>query len=314
MTVIADRLRVALGPTLARNVRLAPHTRMRVGGPAEFFFEVHDERDLIRARRVCLAWGVPFTLLGGGSNVIVDDTGLAGLVVINRTAAIRWHVSQRCVTVAGGYDLDDLVVAVARRGWADLTFAAGIPGTVGGALAGGAGAFGHLVHEYLRQARVMRGDGTLATVPAGKLGIGYRESRFARRGDVLLQARFGAFEHSCSRVLAERIAAVKAMRAARHPPADTPCAGSFFKNLSPPAPDAQRVPAGRLLDRCGAKQMRQGGAAVFPGHANIIVNTGSASAADIHTLADRLADVVYRRCGVRLQREVRFLSNRCPSP
>lgn len=311
MTVFGKQLKLLFGPLLRRDEALAPWTWMKVGGPAEFLVEVVGIEDLVAAHALCRRWGAPFTLLGGGSNVLIDDAGLAGLVVINRAGHLDWDDEQRQVTAGAGFSLDLLVEAVSRRGWGDLTFAAGIPGTVGGALAGGAGAYGRLLAETVRAARVLEPDGTVAQLPLAALGVRYRDSDILRCGRILLEITFGRFQSAAAPCLAERIAAIKADRAGKHPPSDLPCAGSFFKNLPPPAPGAPRIAAGLLLDRCGAKGLRHGAAAVFARHANIIVNTGGATAADILALADQMACLVHDRHGVRLEPEVRYLHNRC---
>jgi UDP-N-acetylmuramate dehydrogenase len=139
MTAFRKQLEQLFGTALRRDEALAPWTWMKVGGPAEFLVEVEGIEALAAAHETCRRCGAPFTLLGGGSNVIIDDAGLAGLVVINRLAHLEWAAHKRRVTVGAGFSLDRLVEAVSLRGWGDLTFAAGIPGTVGGALAGGAG-------------------------------------------------------------------------------------------------------------------------------------------------------------------------------
>ena len=305
-----DQLVELFGPALKESVDTAPYTWMRVGGPAEYLIEARRTAQVVQARALCRRRGLPFVLLGGGSNVVIDDAGLAGLVLVNRCAHLRWDLDTRQVTVAGGYDLNRLVTAVSARGWGDLTFAAGIPGTVGGGLVGGAGAYGRLIVDVIRSARVLHPDGTVGQEPVAALGVGYRQSDALRRGDIVLAVTCGPFAPADVAVLAARIAEIKTDRAGKHPPPDLPCAGSFFKNLPPPAPGAQRIAAGRILDECGVKGLRQGGAAVFARHANIIVNTGGATAADIHRLAERMAARVARQRGIVLEREVRYLSNK----
>jgi len=310
MLPILDQLNDLFGPCLQTAVALAPYTWMQVGGPAEYLLEARSIDRVIRARAFCRRHGLPFVLLGGGSNVVIDDAGLAGLVVINRSEHLRWDLKHRRVTVSAGYPLDRLVSRVSARGWGDLTFAAGIPGSVGGALAGGAGAYGRLLVDGLRSARILDADATVKDVAAAGLGVSYRHSEMSARGQIVLAATFGSFLPADATLLAGRIAQIKCDRAAKHPPLDLPCAGSFFKNLPPPESGMHRLAAGRILDECGAKQLRQGGAAVFAGHANIIVNTGGATAGDIHRLAERMVALVARQKGVVLEREVRYLSNR----
>ncbi|MDD2603545.1 MAG: UDP-N-acetylmuramate dehydrogenase [Desulfobacterales bacterium] len=310
MTVFGKQLAQRFGSALRWDEVLAPWTWMKVGGPAEFLVEVEHIEDLAAAHAICRGCRAPFTLLGDGSNVVIDDAGLAGLVVVNRVTHLNWDEKRRQVTAGAGFSLDRLVEAVSFRGWGDLTFAAGIPGTVGGALAGGAGAYGRLLAEMACRARVLSPDGTMDTLPVNTLGVGYRDSDILRCGQIVLEVTFGGFQADTAAGLMNRIAAIRADRAGKHPPSDLPCAGSYFKNLPPPSPGASRIAAGLLLDRCGAKSLRRGGAAVFHRHANIIVNTGGATAADILALADQMARLVRCRHGVQLEPEVRYLHNR----
>jgi UDP-N-acetylmuramate dehydrogenase len=309
MPTATDKLKRELGPGLRTAAPLAPLTWMRVGGPAEMLMEATTAAQLTAARRACRRLGVPFCLLGDGSNVVAPDSGLPGLVVVNRIDTITWDRSRKAVTVGSGFSLDRLVAEVSQIGWDGIVFAAGIPGSIGGGLVGGAGAYGHLLGERLHRARVLAADGRLVDTDAAGLGIRYRNSDALLRGDIVLAATFAGFTAADPQELSDRIQTIKADRRRKHPPGDLPCAGSFFKNLPPPKPGAHRVPAGRLLDECGAKQMREGGAEVFHKHANIIVNTGTATAADIDRLADRMADRVRRRLGVQLVREVRTLAS-----
>ncbi len=310
MSRVTDRLRAAFGSALQERVPIAPYTWMRVGGPAEYLLEATRERELIHAFDAARKLGIPFTLLGGGSNVFADDDGLDGLVAINSVSAIEWDDVERTLEVSGGYDLDTLVGEVSARGWSDLTFAAGIPGTVGGGLVGGAGAYGKLLHEFVAYARLLRPTGDIESVPIEALGVRYRESDAMHRGDIVLGVEFRPLELAEAKLLSERIAEIKADRVRKHPGKELHCAGSFFKNLPPEEPGGWRIPAGKILDECGAKGMSVGGAAVFDRHANIIVNTGDATAGDINALADRLAATVRERTGVELLREVRYLSTK----
>lgn len=288
-------------------VPLAPFTTLRIGGPAEFLLETDSVQDVIEARRLCQRTGIPFTYLSGGSNVLIDDGGLRGVTVVCSAATIVWNDSARTVVVGAGYDLDPFVADVSRRGWADLSFAAGIPGSLGGALAGGAGAFGHLVHEYLIDALVLLPDGDVRRMKEAELGIEYRTSKAKRDGWILLEVTMGPFEAGEPDHLSAEIERIKALRESKHPSWENPSAGSFFKNLPPPEEGAYRIPAGKYLDECGVKGMRVGGAQVFDKHANIIVNVDNASAADVDTLATRMADMVRERFGIELQREVQYL-------
>jgi len=303
---VASTLRQLFGESLQCGVPLAPYTTLRIGGPADFLLEASTAEQLVQAYRAALELKIPFYFWGGGSNVLIADAGLRGLVVIDRAREIHW-LENFTVRVAGGCLLNAVVEELAQRGWADMTFAAGIPGTLGGALVGGAGAFGHLVHEYLVEAEVLRRDGSIVTLPASALGIGYRDSAARSRGDRILSALLGGFVPQPPETLWNEIRRIKAEREVRHPGPDLPSAGSFFKNLPPDKPGGHRIPAGKLLEAAGAKELRVGGASVFSKHANIIVNHGGATASDVDELAKLMAERVKEKFGIILEREVQYL-------
>ncbi len=299
-------LRARFGGRLQSHVPLAPYTTLRIGGPAEYLLEVHTAEELIAAYRTCREAHIPFYLFAGCSNLLISDRGLTGLVLINKTDSIVWH-EDYTVAVAGGYNLDRLVSETCERGWADLTFAAGIPGSLGGALIGGAGAFGHLVCEYLQTADVLRKDGTVEAVSRDDLGIGYRTSEAKKRGDIILTMKMGPFTPGSKDDLLREADRIRVEREIKHPGPELPSAGSFFKNLPPLEPGGHRIPAGKYLEEAGAKGLRVGDAGVFEKHANIIVNHGHATAEQVNRLADLMAERVQEKFGILLEREVQYL-------
>lgn len=304
---VERELRKVLGEKLRTQVLLAPYTTLRIGGPAEFLLEAYEMEDLVLAYRLVRDLDIPFYFFGGCSNVLIHDDGLKGLIVVNKTSTVEWH-DDYTVIVAGGYNLDKLVMEVSERGWADLSFAAGIPGSLGGAIVGGAGAFGHLVYEYLVEAKILHRDGNVSMMKTEELGIEYRTSAAKRRGDIILQAYMGGFQPGSAEALLAECHRIKAEREVKHPGSSLPSAGSFFKNLPPETPGGHRVPAGKLLEAAGVKNLRFGDAGVFEKHANIIVNYGNATAAQVNELADTMAQRVLDRFGIALEREVQYLS------
>ncbi len=288
------------------SVPLKPFTTLNIGGPAEFLIEAQHSNEIVTAFKLARELDIPIYFLAGCSNVLIDDKGLQGLVIINRTDFIEWNPGGS-IDVAGGFNLDRFVYEVSKRNLADLTFAAGIPGSLGGALAGGAGAFGHLVHEYLISAEVLRRDGSVYTAPAEKLGIGYRKSELKERGEIILTARMGNFFNGDAEQLLREVNRIKAEREIKHPGPDFPSAGSFFKNLSPQISGDRRIPTGKLLEEAGAKELRVGDAGVFHKHANIVVNYGNATSAQVNELANQMAECVKQKFGIDLEREVQYL-------
>ncbi len=304
---IEDKILSRFGDRIKRGKTLACYTAFKIGGPAEYLLEATSTDDIIEAKRLAIKINIPFYFLAGCSNVLISDDGLPGLVVINKTSSIEW-CDDYSVQVDSGYNLNQLVVEVSQRGWGNLSFAAGIPGSIGAALAGGAGAYGHLVCEFLIDANILEDDGTVKTIQSKELDIEYRTSSLKKHNSIMLYATLGNFKPVDPVELMETCHKLLEERELKHPSIDLPCAGSFFKNLAPSQPGERRTPAGKLLEEAGVKPLRFGGAGIFEKHANIIVNYGGATAADVNNLADEMARRVKDKFGVTLEREVQYLS------
>jgi len=292
------------GLEVGENVPLAPLTTFRIGGTAAVVVTAHSPEEIARAVRLAAQDGIRWTVMGGGSNLLVADEGFAGLVVLVRAARVSVHGQE--IEAEAGADLQRVVSASAWAGLGDLTFAAGIPGTVGGAVAGNAGAWGRAIGECVVSVRLLRAA-TLETVeisPA-EMKFDYRSSAVQATRDVVLAVRLG-LEPAERKVLLKSIDENLAKRALRLP--ELPSAGSFFRNLPPLKPGEPREPAGRLLEAVGAKGLRIGDAGVTEKHANVIVNLGHARCKDVLALVAELEQRVQAKFGVKLVREVRVLS------
>ncbi|HWP35080.1 MAG TPA: UDP-N-acetylmuramate dehydrogenase, partial [Thermodesulfobacteriota bacterium] len=300
-----DAVARALGRT-RRGVPLAPLTTFRIGGPAELLFEARDQEALARALATARTHGVPARVLAGGSNVLVDDRGLAGLVVLNRAGGVRREGDR--LTAGSGLPLAELLEAAAREGLSGLEFAAGIPGSVGGAVYGNAGAYGKAMEDVLVRARLLTPEGEVVEAGREELGFAYRTSALKGSGGIVLEATFALVPGDRDRIRSA-MAEIIRIREAKHPdPVRFGSAGSYFKNLPPATPGGRRTPAGLLLDQVGAKGMRVGRALVSEAHANFLVNPGGATAADVLELARRLKALVRARFGVELEEEVLYLA------
>ncbi|HOX25282.1 MAG TPA: UDP-N-acetylmuramate dehydrogenase [Candidatus Krumholzibacteria bacterium] len=296
---------LAAGPDLVRVAQpLADLTTFRIGGPAGAVCPVENAAAARRFLEFAHGHGLPWTCLGGGSNILADDAGYAGLVLVVRTRQLE--VAGDAIRVGAGWDFDTLIVETLRRGLTGLEFASGIPGTVGGALVGNAGCYGREISEFLREATVLRADGRQEIVGPDDFAFEYRSSALKGRGDVVLDLVL-ALARGDPAAAGEVRAARLADRRAKHP-CNLPCAGSYFKNLPPARAGEHRRPAGRLLEAAGAKSMREGGAAVFAKHANIIVNIGGATSGDVLRLAARMKQAVRDRFGEELSEEVLHLA------
>ena len=290
-------------------MRLSEQTTFRLGGECREWRVAETAREAAEALRDWAARGIPWRVMGGGSNLLVADAGIpeAVLQVKCGDAALRPVPGEEGLfAVAAGAVLDDVAARAAEEGLEGLTFANGIPGTIGGGTAGNAGAWGKALGDVVECVEWVAPDGSVRTAGRDELGFGYRQSRVGVLGGVLATVRLRLARGDRGRLGEER-AAVLAERAGKHPDWRTErTAGSFFKNLPPAEPGGRRRAAGRLLEEAGAKAMRVGGARVFGKHANILVAEEGATAADVAELARRLQEAVAARFGVRLEPEVRY--------
>lgn len=309
-----EKLRRALGDGLLTDEPMRLHTTFRIGGPADYFFAARTPDQLVAALRVAHALGLPVFLLGGGSNLLVSDAGVRGLVVYNAADTIEFD--RTAAHVECGADFLDLIYRCRDRSLAGLEFAAGIPGSVGGALYGNAGCYGQDIGAVTIECTHATLDGArVETQPASWYQFAYRDSRLKREPrallSCLLQFRPGD-RAEIERVIEEKLE----IRRVKHPQWRVePTAGSYFKNLPPDwqmpggrlSPGTHRIAAGQLLDECGCRGLRVGDAQVFPKHANIIVNVGHATARDVLELAEIMKGRVRERFSVELEEEVMFL-------
>jgi UDP-N-acetylmuramate dehydrogenase len=297
------------GGRIGANVPLAPMTTFRVGGPAEWFVETRSSGEIVAALRAAHAAGVRVTLLGGGSNVLVSDRGVKGLVIRPRGGEIRDDGTGR-VRADAAVTINGLVRWTINHGRAGLEAWAGTPGTVGGAIFGNAHFGGKLIGDLVIETRLASMDGRITDVARADMGFGYDASRLQRSREVLLSAVFAVGEGEPAALRATARASLAFRK--RTQPLDVPSAGCVFQN---PDPRRDRVPdgippsAGALVDRAGLKGSAVGGARVSPAHGNFIVNDGSATAREIRQLIERCRREVRGRFGVELREEIVYLGD-----
>ena len=281
---------------LLRGESLAPFTWFRVGGPADALFLPADADDLADFLRQ-LSPAIPVTVLGVGSNVIVRDGGVEGVVI--RLAGGAWGQiapleGARIKAGAGALDAM-LAKAAAKVGIAGLEFYVGVPGMIGGALAMNAGCYGRETKDVLAEATVMTRLGERVSIPASQFGFSYRHN-ILPEGLIFLDATFAGTPDASEAILA-RMGEISAKRQASQPIREK-TGGSTFKN--PPGHSAWK-----LIDQAGMRGARRGGAQVSPLHANFLINTGDASAADIEGLGEDVRAAVRAQCGVTLEWEIK---------
>jgi UDP-N-acetylmuramate dehydrogenase len=296
----ADRVR--------RDAPLAPFTTFKVGGPAECLVEVRNAGELAAACQLAMELGVPAVVLGGGSNVLVSDAGVRGVVIrVHGGATVREGESG--VRADAGVNLNGLIRWSIGCGLAGLEAFAGTPGSVGGAVCGNAHYGGRSIGDCIRSVRLWSEGRESADVPASDMEFAYGGSRVQRTGEVVVSALFELTTGGDPTTM--RAAARHALvHRQRTQPLGLPSAGCVFRN---PDPAVDRIPpgippsAGALIDRAGLKGQMIGGAKVSTTHANFIVNDGRATASDVRRLIDRCRDQVFARFGVTLREEIRLL-------
>jgi UDP-N-acetylmuramate dehydrogenase len=292
-----------IGVKTSRDEPLARFTTMRVGGPADLFVTAHNRMELRALIRFARTRGVPHVLLGRGSDVVISDRGIRGLVIQDRAEGSRVD-GDRYVAEAG-VPMARAATETQKAGLTGLEFGLAIPGTVGGAVWANAGAHESDVASVLESADVLLADGTEARLAAAELALAYRDSRLKHPPEggppeLVLGATFRLAEAPAD-TIKERLDDIRRWRQA-HQPLGMASAGSVFRN---PAGDS----AGRLIDAAGLKGTRIGGAVVSEKHANFIVNDQKGSAADVRRLGDRVRDEVERVHGIRLDYEIVFLGD-----
>ena len=276
---------------------MSRRTTFRVGGPADVFFLPESAEQLVKALDAARAAHVPAVVIGNGSNLLVRDKGIRGLVIALGEGFAGINVDGEVIEAQAGASLAKLASAAQAAGLSGLEFASGIPGTLGGGCAMNAGAYGGQLCDVLIDARVLL-DGELRTLTRDGMQMGYRTSLPLRAGGIVVSARFALTPDDPGAIL-ERMKALNARRRDKQP-LNLPSAGSTFKR-----PEGHF--AGALIEGAGLKGRRVGGAQVSEKHAGFIVNTGGATAADILALIEIVRDAVQARSGVRLEMEVRVL-------
>jgi len=287
------------GERLQENIPLAPYTSARIGGPADALLTVRSADELAEAVTRLWEMDVPYVILGGGSNVLVSDKGVRGVAVLNRAKAVRFNLGdQPTVWAESGAVFSSLAHRAAAKGLAGLEWAATVPGTVGGAVYGNAGAFGDDVAGSLIHAEILTAKGG-ERWPVEKMGYGYRASALKQQAirAVVLSAEM-RLENSTPEAVAEKIGAFTRRRKSTQPPGAS--MGSMFKN-------PQGDHAGRLIEAAGLKGKRSGNAEISPLHANFFINHGQTRAEDVEALIELTQKEVAEKFGVKLELEIELI-------
>ncbi|HEX5397335.1 MAG TPA: UDP-N-acetylmuramate dehydrogenase [Candidatus Limnocylindria bacterium] len=296
-----DALAAERGIALDADVPLGPFTTLRVGGPADRLVTPRTRDELLGALALARDAGATPFVLGNGSDLVIADAGVRGLVIRNRARGLV--IDGDIVTADSGTPMAMLVKRCTREGLTGIEFGISIPGSLGGAVWANAGAHGGEMRDVLRTVEVADGA-ELRTLDSSACGFDYRESRFKHSGEVVLGASL-VLARGAPEEIAARVDAHQAQRRATQPLAEQN-AGSVFRN--PPGDHA-----GRLIEAAGLKGHRLGGAHVSTLHANFMLTDAGASAADVRALGDHVRAVVAERSGVELQYEIEFVGDWTPA-
>ncbi len=284
------------------NEPLAQHTTMKIGGPADIFIEPSSVEDIKKVMNFIKEKNLPWRAIGRGSNLLVSDSGIEGVVIKLGTGLGHLTINGSTITVGGGHSLVSLSTLISKKGLSGLEFASGIPGSVGGAVYMNAGAHGSDISKILTKAHILFEDGTIEWLTNEEMEFSYRTSVLQqKRPGIVLEAEFKLTE-------GDRTAIVSQMQKNKDyrketQPWNYPCAGSIFRN---PLPQY----AGKLIEDAGLKGFSIGGAKISEMHGNFIVNAGNATAEDVLQLIQHVKDTIHNLYGVKLETEVEIIGRK----
>ncbi|MBF0490902.1 MAG: UDP-N-acetylmuramate dehydrogenase [Candidatus Omnitrophica bacterium] len=291
------------------NARLSDYTTFQLGGPCSCLIECQSPDDLQKTIATLSKNKTPFILIGGGSNLVVSDSGVT-------TAVIRYLSEEPLiervgneVIVSASTILDDLALFCVSEGLTGLNYTTGIPGTVGGAVVGNAGAWGKQVGDVLSSAVILDKSGNSKQVDRSYFAFQYRHSHLKESDEIVASVSF-TLTPADPLVLAKERSEIVKLRAEKHPDLTRfPCAGSFFRNIEPTPKADRRQVTGGFLEDAGGKHLKVGGAQIFEKHANIIVKGPGCTAQDVFDLHLQMMKVVKDKFDLQLNREVRFVGD-----
>ncbi len=285
-------------PNILENVDMKQHTTFRAGGCARYFAKAESVDDIRELRKFAAEKEVPFFLIGLGSNVLVSDAGFDGLVIKLGKEFSHFKFDKDKLAVKAATPLSMIARMSATLGLSGMHLLAGIPGTVGGAVAMNAGAYGEEISQTLLSAKVLEEDGIIKDYTNADCRFGYRKSVFQNTHKVILEAFFQLAPKNSAELLAAQKKIMDERKAKQ--PLELPSAGSVFKRPASGFP-------GSLIEQVGLKGFQLGGAQISSKHANFIVNTGDATAQQIYDLSEIAKQKVFESCGTKLETEIIFL-------
>jgi len=291
-------------PGVKENVLLKNHTTFKIGGKAKYFFVAKNKKDLIKAILVAKKYNLPFFVLGGGSNTLVSDRGFEGLVIKIQNSRLRQgfggQAKLKTIYAEAGTSLGQLVNVALKNSLTGMEWATGIPGTVGGAIYGNAGAFGESIGDVVKKVEVLdTKDLRFKIYDLKKCKFGYRDSIFKHKKNLIILSAKIQLKKGKKSEIKRKIKEFLDYRQETQP-LNFPSAGSVFKN--PPG-----FSAGELIEKCGLKGKKIGKAKISEKHANFIVNLGGAKAKDVKKLINLIKKKIKKKFGITLEEEIQYL-------
>jgi UDP-N-acetylmuramate dehydrogenase len=295
--------------TFSENAAIGPHLYFKIGGTVSLLVTCISATQLAAVMKKVIAGKLPYLVIGGGSNIAFSDGQTRVVVLLAQAAAVGSAVPMRLLDsgsleVESGVRNQPFLSWCASRGAGGLEFLSGIPGTLGGAAAVNAGAFGRSMADMLLGADIIDAQGMVCAVDSGHFGFSYRDSRFKFGKDILLSLRL-KFNPEAETVISKKVRENLEYRLARHPSYRLASAGCFFKN---PLLRGVKSSAGKIIEECGLKNMTIGGLSVAAEHGNFLLNHGHASFEDLLRLESEIKATVAARTGIVLEREVIYVS------
>lgn len=284
------------------NEPLSNHTTIKIGGPADIFVEPSSIENLVKVMELIHDYQVPWRAIGRGSNLLVSDQGIEGVVIKLGQGIDVLNIENTEVTVGGGHSIVSLATMMSKKGYSGLEFASGIPGSVGGAVYMNAGAHGSDLSKILKRARILFEDGSMEWINNEGMDFSYRTSVLQKkRPGIVLEAVLQLQHGEKEKIVAEMLKNKDYRKDTQ--PWNFPCAGSIFRN---PLPNY----AGKLIEVAGLKGFSIGGAKISEMHGNFIVNAGNASAADVLALIQYVKKTIYDLYEIEMETEVEIIGRK----
>lgn len=295
MTMRYEELQAQIKGELLRDVPMKKYTTYKIGGPADCLVLPKDAEDISAVIRFAKKEDIPYMVIGNGSNLLVSDDGIEGIVIRIGESMNEWHMDGTLLVAQTGCILSRMARETAKLGFKGIEWAAGIPAGLGGAAYMNAGAYGHFFYEVLEAVEIVDEDGTVKILSKEDLDFSYRHTSLMDRRAIVTRVMLRLVEGNAEELL-NAVDSTMQLRREKQP-LEWPSAGSVFKN-----PEGSH--AGYLVELCGLRGRSCGGAQVSEKHGNFIVNKGNATAADVLCLIDEVRSVVEKEKGYRLEREI----------